>query len=260
MTVEGAATMRQRVIAAALELTAAQGWSAVTMSAVADHVGVSRQTVYNEVGSKPALAEAMVLAELERFLEVVGLAFDAHPRDLGAAVAGAVEGVLALAADNELLREIVSSSNGASSELLPPLSTDAHGAHRVRASGARRAAVGVRRPCEPAPHRGRRRPARAHGAQPRDVARPGPCAHRRRPRLGHHPRVVRLNAPSGETTPVGRHGDGVRDDQDAEAPGERDPQVGAHRLLRVEVADRVDDRRDRLVLGERRAPGRAWSR
>ncbi len=125
MTVEGAATMRQRVIAAALELTAAQGWSAVTMSAVADHVGVSRQTVYNEVGSKPALAEAMVLAELERFLEVVGLAFDAHPRDLGAAVAGAVEGVLALAADNELLREIVSSSNGASSELLPPLSTDA---------------------------------------------------------------------------------------------------------------------------------------
>ena len=125
MTVEGAATMRQRVIAAALELTAAQGWSAVTMSAVADHVGVSRQTVYNEVGSKPALAEAMVLAELERFLEVVGLAFDAHPRDLGAAVGGAVEGVLALAADNELLREIVSSSNGASSELLPPLSTDA---------------------------------------------------------------------------------------------------------------------------------------
>lgn len=125
MTLEDAPTMRQRVIAAALELTASQGWSAVTMSAVADHVGVSRQTVYNEVGSKPALAEAMVLAELERFLEVVGLAFDAHPRDLAAAVAGAVEGVLALAADNELLREIVSSSNGASSELLPPLSTDA---------------------------------------------------------------------------------------------------------------------------------------
>jgi AcrR family transcriptional regulator len=119
--------MRERVIAAALELTAEQGWAAVTMSAVADHVGVSRQTVYNEVGSRPALAEAMVLAELERFLDVVREAFDSHPRDLEAAVRTAVDGVLELAASNELLREIVASSNGASSELLPPLSTDASG-------------------------------------------------------------------------------------------------------------------------------------
>jgi AcrR family transcriptional regulator len=118
-------TTRRRVIDAALELTAAQGWSAVTMSAVADQVGVSRQTVYNEVGSKPALAEAMVLAELERFLDVVGRAFDTHPRDLRAAVGTAVRGVLRLAGENALLREIVSSSNGSASELLPPLSTDA---------------------------------------------------------------------------------------------------------------------------------------
>lgn len=126
MTAYAAApTMRERVIAAALELTAEQGWAAVTMSAVADHVGVSRQTVYNEVGSRPALAEAMVLTELERFLDVVREAFDAHPRDLEAAVRAAVDGVLRLAASNELLREIVASSSGASSELLPPLSTDA---------------------------------------------------------------------------------------------------------------------------------------
>lgn len=125
MTVPVAApTMRARVIAAALELTAEQGWPAVTMSAVADRVGVSRQTVYNEAGSRAALAEAMVLTELQRFLEVVGAAFDAHPRDLEAAVRAAVDGVLELAGRNELLREIVASSNGASSELLPPLSTD----------------------------------------------------------------------------------------------------------------------------------------
>ena len=125
MTDVGALTMRQRLIAAALELTAAEGWSSVTMGGIAEHVGVSRQTVYNEVGTKPALAEAMVLAELERFLDVVGLAFDAHPRDLAAGVEAAVGGVLELAGDNALLREIVASSNGASSELLPPLSTDA---------------------------------------------------------------------------------------------------------------------------------------
>jgi AcrR family transcriptional regulator len=116
--------MRERVIAAARELTAEQGWSAVTMSAVAERVGVSRQTVYNETGTRAALAEAVVLAELQRFLEVVRAAFDAHPRDLEAAVRAAVDGVLELAARNELLREIVASSNGAASELLPPLSTD----------------------------------------------------------------------------------------------------------------------------------------
>jgi AcrR family transcriptional regulator len=116
--------MRERVIAAALELTAEQGWSAVTMSAVADRVGVSRQTVYNETGTRAALAEAMVLTELQRFLEVVRAAFDEHPRDLEAAVRGAVDGVLELAASNELLREIVATSSGAASELLPPLSTD----------------------------------------------------------------------------------------------------------------------------------------
>jgi AcrR family transcriptional regulator len=116
--------MRERVISAALELTGEQGWQAVTMSAVADRVGVSRQTVYNETGSRAALAEAMVLTELQRFLEVVGAAFDAHPRDLESAVRAAVDGVLELAGSNELLREILATSSGAASELLPPLSTD----------------------------------------------------------------------------------------------------------------------------------------
>ena len=37
------------------------------------------------------------------------------------------------------------------------------------------------------------------------------------------------------------HGEDVRDDEDAEAPGEGEPDVGADRLLREQVADRVDD-------------------
>ena len=55
-------TMRERVIDAALELTTETGWAQVTMGALADAVGVSRQTVYNEIGTKPRLAEAMILA------------------------------------------------------------------------------------------------------------------------------------------------------------------------------------------------------
>ena len=59
-----------------------------------------------------------------------------------------------------------------------------------------------------------------------------------------------LNALLGDPAAVGAHGEDVRDDEDADAPGEGDPDVGADRLLCEQVADRVDDRRHRLVLGE----------
>ena len=46
-------------------MTASVGWASVTMGRLADAVGVSRQTVYNEIGTKPGLAEAMILRELD---------------------------------------------------------------------------------------------------------------------------------------------------------------------------------------------------
>ena len=99
-------TTRERVVDAAVRLTAQIGWSQVTMARLAEEVGVSRQTVYNEVGTKPGLAEAMILSELDRFLGVVNRAFDAHPDDL-------VEAIRA------------SARNGADTELRPLLTTHA---------------------------------------------------------------------------------------------------------------------------------------
>jgi AcrR family transcriptional regulator len=113
----------QRVVAAAAELTLELGWSGVTMGKLADRVGVSRQTVYNEVGSKARLAEEMVLAELFKFLAAVDAAFDRQPTDLVAAIRGAARGVLELAATNALLQAVVSRSYGAETELLPLLTT-----------------------------------------------------------------------------------------------------------------------------------------
>jgi AcrR family transcriptional regulator len=118
-------TYRQQIIMAAAELTARSGWSAVTMGRLAAAVGVSRQTVYNEVGSKPTLAEAMVLNELGRFLAVVERAFDANPGDLRQAIHDAVQGVLELAQDNRLLHAIASATHGTDTELLPLLTTHA---------------------------------------------------------------------------------------------------------------------------------------
>ncbi|WP_034287604.1 TetR family transcriptional regulator [Amycolatopsis benzoatilytica] len=116
---------RQPIIAAAIELTAESGWSAVTMARLADLVGVSRQTVYNEIGSKAALAEAMISHELGRFLAAVSAAFERHPDDLVEAIYDAVRAVLELADDNILLRAIASATHGTDNEFLPLLTTRA---------------------------------------------------------------------------------------------------------------------------------------
>src|SRR5512144_2774934 len=117
--------MRDRIVDAAAQLTVSEGWAGVTMARLADRVGVSRQTVYNELGNKHALAEAMVMRELERFLGVVGEAFDAHPDSLVDAIRAAARGVLELAQANQLLKAVVSATHGADTELLPLLTTDA---------------------------------------------------------------------------------------------------------------------------------------
>ncbi|GGO88302.1 TetR family transcriptional regulator [Nocardioides phosphati] len=116
-------TLRDRLVDAATVMTTSGGWSAVTMARLAEAAGVSRQTVYNEIGTKPALAEAMILRELARFLEAVDRAFLAHPDDLYAALRAAVSGVLRFAEGNELLKAIVSATHGADTELLPLLTS-----------------------------------------------------------------------------------------------------------------------------------------
>jgi len=123
MTLSTASTMRERILVAATEMTVASGWSSVTMARLAEAVGVSRQTIYNEVGDKAGLAEAMILSELARFLDVVNSAFDREPTKLVEAIRRAVRDVLDMSAGNELLKAVVSASHGADTELLPLLTT-----------------------------------------------------------------------------------------------------------------------------------------
>src|SRR5215212_4629259 len=54
----------------------------------------------------------------------------------------------------------------------------------------------------------------------------------------------------GDLPAVNDHGEEVCDDQDAGAPGKGYPDVGADRLGREQVADRVDDGGHRLIFGE----------
>lgn len=116
-------TLRERLCDAATDLLTTDGWGHVTMARLADVVGVSRQTVYNEIGTKKDLAEAIVLRELDRFLAGVAKSFDENPTELVPAIRESARRVLTYAQDNALLHAVVSATHGADTELLPLLTT-----------------------------------------------------------------------------------------------------------------------------------------
>lgn len=118
---------RDRLIETAVAMTSAEGWGSVTMAGLAERAGVSRQTIYNDIGGKAELAEAMIQRELEGFLARVTRAFEAHTDDLVAAVRAAAYDVMVSAHDNQLLHAIVSATHGADTELLPLLTSSSHG-------------------------------------------------------------------------------------------------------------------------------------
>ncbi|GAA0607407.1 TetR/AcrR family transcriptional regulator [Streptomyces crystallinus] len=64
-------TAREALLDAALSALTARPWSAVRMVDVASAAGVSRQTLYNEFGSKDGLARALVRREADVYLRGV---------------------------------------------------------------------------------------------------------------------------------------------------------------------------------------------
>ncbi|WP_344311127.1 TetR/AcrR family transcriptional regulator [Fodinicola feengrottensis] len=115
--------LRDRLLAAAAELTCDRGWDGVTMGQVAARAGVSRQSVYNELGGKPALAEALIIQQTDRFLVGVAEQLSAHRDDVLLAFTAAAEFTLRAAADDPLLKAILASAHGEANDLLPMLTT-----------------------------------------------------------------------------------------------------------------------------------------
>ncbi|SCG63170.1 TetR/AcrR family transcriptional regulator [Micromonospora humi] len=116
---------RDAIVEAARAQTVAGGWDGVRMGAVAEAAGVSRQTLYNEFGTKAGLAEALARHEVDRFVGEVRAALAEHGADVHAAASAAIRRTLASAADNPLVKAILTSARGGSDELLPYLTTRA---------------------------------------------------------------------------------------------------------------------------------------
>jgi AcrR family transcriptional regulator len=110
--------LRDRLLDAAAAAFAEQGWRRLTMAKVADRAGVSRQTVYNEFGTKQALAEQLVMRELDVFLDVVREGFESQT-EFEPAVRAAVLNALTVAEENALLKAVLEAGHTGDTELLP---------------------------------------------------------------------------------------------------------------------------------------------
>lgn len=113
--------LHDRILDAARDITTAQGWSALTMGAVAGCAGISRQHLYKEIGTKQDLGEALVNRETDDFLSGMCEQLRAHPADLAAGVGAAVRLALDYGSTNTLLKAILTADDRRGESLLPLL-------------------------------------------------------------------------------------------------------------------------------------------
>ena len=70
--------LRNSVLDAMRELLGIRDWSAITLSDVAREAGISRQTIYNEFGSRQGLAQGYALRLADHLVDRIHAALDAN--------------------------------------------------------------------------------------------------------------------------------------------------------------------------------------
>ena len=115
------AQLREELLDAAAATVLDGGWQRMRMQAVADQVGVSRRTVYNEFGNKTRLAEALMLRVTGRFLDDVEAALVAAA-DVPTGWECAVLSALRAARSDPLLTTVL--TGAASTDFLPLLTSE----------------------------------------------------------------------------------------------------------------------------------------
>ncbi len=110
--------LRDDVLDAAYDMTVTGGWNTVRMTALADRVGVSRQTLYKEFGGRADVGRALVLREAGRLIDGVTEQIRRQHDDVPAAIHAALSFALERSAASPLLRAVLTSAPGDES-LLP---------------------------------------------------------------------------------------------------------------------------------------------
>lgn len=127
-------TTRELLLDAAADAVLSGGWGRTRMADVARAAGVSRQTLYYEFGSKDRLAEALALREAERYADGADAAREGHDASPAEALRAGVEYTLREAADNPLLKAVLTDAEvEGGGGLLPYLTTRAQTLHAMAA-------------------------------------------------------------------------------------------------------------------------------
>jgi AcrR family transcriptional regulator len=117
--------LRDDVLDTAHDMTVTAGWNSVRMTALAGRVGVSRQTLYKEFGSREDVGRALVLREAGRLIDGVTEQIKRRPDDVPGAIHAALSFALERSAASPLIRAVLSSvsSSGQGDESLRPVIT-----------------------------------------------------------------------------------------------------------------------------------------
>ncbi|MGW0036891.1 TetR family transcriptional regulator [Gordonia sp. NPDC003376] len=117
------ALLRTTLLDGLRDLLLDNDWPAVTMADVAGISGVSRQTVYNEFGSRNGLAQAYALRLATEFAGVMSEAIRDHPGDVDGALHNGFDQFFTQAAADPLIGSL--QRGEAKPDLLRLITTDA---------------------------------------------------------------------------------------------------------------------------------------
>ena len=116
------ALLRESVLDAMREELLTKDWSAITLTDVARTAGISRQTIYNEFGSRQGLAQGYALRLADRLVDAIG---DAITSNVGDVLAAFLQGFRVFFTESAADPLVISLLTGvAKPDLLQMITTD----------------------------------------------------------------------------------------------------------------------------------------
>jgi AcrR family transcriptional regulator len=114
--------LRDLVLDAMRDLLLAKDWSSITLADVAHAAGISRQTIYNEFGSRQGLAQGYALRLADRLVDAVDDAIYSNVGDIYAAFLSGFRSFFAESAADPLVISLL--TGAAKPDLLQIITTD----------------------------------------------------------------------------------------------------------------------------------------
>jgi AcrR family transcriptional regulator len=114
--------LRDLVLDAMRDLLLTKDWSSITLAHVAKAAGISRQTIYNEFGSRHGLAQGYALRLAARLVDAVGDAIYSNVGDVYAAFLSGFRDFFAESAADPLVISLL--TGAAKPDLLQIITTD----------------------------------------------------------------------------------------------------------------------------------------